>query len=50
MELSGVVLSADAAAMQIQANSSEKGVSNGGLVHCTATVMPFWLMFPPMDT
>jgi hypothetical protein len=30
MELSGVILSADAADMQIQANSSEKGVSNGG--------------------
>jgi hypothetical protein len=28
MELSGVVLSEDAADMQIQANSSEKGVSN----------------------
>jgi hypothetical protein len=34
MEWSGVVLSADAADMQIQANSSEKGVSNGRIVQC----------------
>ena len=50
MELSGVVLSEGAADMQIQASSSEKRVSNGCLVHCTATVMPLWLMFPPTDT
>jgi hypothetical protein len=50
MELSGVDLSEDAAGMQIQATSSEKGVSNGGLVHCTATMTPLWLTFPPIDT
>ena len=35
---------------EIQANSSEKGVSNRWLVHSTDTVMPLWLMLPPIDT
>ena len=50
MELSGVVLRADAAGMKLKANSSQKGVSNRRLAHSTATVMPLWLMFPPTDT